>query len=96
MGLNHAWPLAPLAKGPRYLLGFALVASGVLLIARAMVQFRQPGTHLEPCKPTAALVTDGVFRLSRNPIYVALSLIYVGIGVIASNCSRCWLSCAMQ
>ncbi len=85
VGLNYVWPLAPLANGPRYLLGFALVASGVLLIARAMVQFRRAGTHLEPYKPTTALVTDGVFRWSRNPIYVALSLIYVGIGVIANN-----------
>lgn len=85
MGLNYVWPLAPLTSGPRYPLGFALVAGGVLLIARAMVQFRRAGTHLEPYKPTIALVTDGVFRWSRNPIYVALSLIYVGIGVIANN-----------
>ncbi|MGH8613515.1 MAG: methyltransferase family protein [Gammaproteobacteria bacterium] len=85
VGLNYVWPLAPLPSGPRYPLGFALVASGVLLIARAMVQFRQTGTPLEPYKPTTALVTDGVFCWSRNPIYLALSLIYVGIGVIASN-----------
>ncbi|MGH8653643.1 MAG: methyltransferase family protein [Gammaproteobacteria bacterium] len=50
-----------------------------------MVQFRLAGTHLEPYKPTTAFVTDDVFRWSRNPIYVALSLIYVGIGVIANN-----------
>ena len=43
VGLNYVWSLAPLADGPRYPVDFALVASGVLLIARAMVQFASRG-----------------------------------------------------
>ena len=42
----------------------ALVASGVLVFATAMVQFGQAGTHIEPYKPTTTVVTDDVFRLA--------------------------------
>ena len=35
----------------------------------------QRGTHLNPYRPTKAIVTDGVYGLSRNPIYVAFLLI---------------------
>jgi protein-S-isoprenylcysteine O-methyltransferase Ste14 len=33
-------------------------------------------------KPTTALVTEGPFRYSRNPIYVALTLLYVGVALL--------------
>ena len=46
-----------------------------------MGRFRAAGTPVEPYKPTSAIVSDGLYGLSRNPIYVALTLIYLGIGV---------------
>lgn len=36
-------------------------------------------TPVDPMKPTAALVTEGPFRYSRNPIYLALTLLYLGV-----------------
>jgi protein-S-isoprenylcysteine O-methyltransferase Ste14 len=33
-------------------------------------------------QPTAALVTEGPFRYSRNPIYVALTLLYLGVALL--------------
>jgi protein-S-isoprenylcysteine O-methyltransferase Ste14 len=36
-------------------------------------------TPVDPMKPTTALVTEGPFRYSRNPIYLALTLLYVGV-----------------
>jgi protein-S-isoprenylcysteine O-methyltransferase Ste14 len=33
-------------------------------------------------KPTTALVTKGPFRYSRNPIYVALTLLYLGVALL--------------
>ncbi|MEQ9200673.1 MAG: isoprenylcysteine carboxylmethyltransferase family protein, partial [Rhodospirillales bacterium] len=33
--------------------------------------------------PTSGLVTDGLYRYSRNPIYLALTLIYIGTSLIA-------------
>ena len=39
-------------------------------------------TPVDPLKPTTALVTEGPFRYSRNPIYVALTLLYVGVALL--------------
>lgn len=45
-------------------------------------------TGLSPYKPTSALATGGICGCTRNPLYLALTLIYVGIA-IATN--RLWL-----
>jgi protein-S-isoprenylcysteine O-methyltransferase Ste14 len=39
-------------------------------------------TPVDPRKPTTALVTEGPFRTSRNPIYGALTLLYVGVALL--------------
>ena len=39
-------------------------------------------TPVDPIKPTTALVTEGPFGYSRNPIYVALTLLYVGVALL--------------
>jgi protein-S-isoprenylcysteine O-methyltransferase Ste14 len=41
-------------------------------------------TPVDPLKPTTALVTEGPFRYSRNPIYVALTLLYVGVALLVN------------
>src|SRR5215475_3554548 len=42
-------------------------------------------TPVDPMKPTTALVTEGPFRYSRNPIYVALTLLYVGVALLVKK-----------
>ena len=44
-------------------------------------QFRRLGTPPEPWKPTTALATGGLYRLSRNPIYVGFAVTYLGFAV---------------
>ena len=41
--------------------------------------FRRAGTHVRPSRPVTALVTGGPFRYSRNPFYLAMTVIYIGI-----------------
>lgn len=48
------------------------------------------GTNVNPAKPATALVTTGPFRLSRNPLYVSLTLLYVGIALLF-NAVMPWL-----
>ncbi len=87
LGLDYLWPV-PLVPGGlpnavQYALGAVLLSLGVGLMAACMRRLRRAGTPVETWKPTTALVSDGPFRFSRNPIYVALTLMYAGIGVAA-------------
>ncbi len=41
-------------------------------------------TAIDPAKPTTAIVSDGAFRLTRNPLYLSLTLLYIGISLVFS------------
>src|SRR5690606_41136866 len=49
-------------------LGLALLLAGVLLLILAAGLFRARGTTVDPTRSPDVLVTDGLYRLSRNPI----------------------------
>lgn len=60
-------------------LGVALVGGGGALAGWAFTTMRRAHTSPEPWRPTTAIVMHGPFRYTRNPIYVAFTLIYVGL-----------------
>lgn len=80
--LAAAWLLARLS--PAVLgaaggtLGAALVGLGLLLMVAAVVQMALARTTVIPRRNPSALVTRGVFSLSRNPIYLADTLVLLG------------------
>lgn len=65
--------------GPAF--GLALFMTGAGLMFAAMRLFRLAGTNVPTYLPTTSLVTHGPYRFTRNPIYLALTLIYVGLAV---------------
>lgn len=83
--LDWQWPTAVIGGHGQYWLGGALFGAGLLLVFNAMRAFKRAGTNVEPYKPTTAIVTDGPYRYSRNPIYVALFLAYFGIAVAVDS-----------
>ncbi len=60
-------------------LGIAAIAFAAAL--KAMRLFANAGTSLPVHTPTDALVTNGLYSWSRNPIYIALSVFYVGLSI---------------
>jgi protein-S-isoprenylcysteine O-methyltransferase Ste14 len=64
-----------------------LATLGILLMAVAIFQFRGAGTTVNPMRPdeSAALVTSGIYRLSRNPMYVADVLLLAAWAVWLAN-----------
>ena len=61
--------------------GAAFAVLAAALLAAALGRFRRAGTAVEPWRPSTALVTDGVYRLTRNPIYLATGLLYAGLAL---------------
>src|SRR5205807_6327488 len=83
-GLDALLPDASVPAGVRFGLGGALLVGGVGLIRWWMRSFRRADTPLPPWEPTTALVTDGPFRLTRNPAYLANALMFAGIALLAN------------
>lgn len=85
LGLNYLVPAALFPAPWSLALGIVLVVSSVLIIAPVVLRFRRAGTPFDVRKPASALVTDGPYRFSRHPGYVALTLFFVGLSVLLSN-----------
>jgi protein-S-isoprenylcysteine O-methyltransferase Ste14 len=58
-----------------------LIVAGVVLAASAVAFFRMRRTTLIPTGEPASLIVDGPYRWTRNPIYVAFTLIAIGATV---------------
>lgn len=64
--------------------GVLLLLSGAF--ARwAFLTMRRSGTTANPRRPSEALTTDGPFRVSRNPIYVAMTGIYIALAFLVNS-----------
>ena len=82
--LQIVWPLHFLPSGIAPL-GAVLVAAAVALFVTSVRQFRAAGTPVPGDSPSTAVVDSGPYRFSRNPIYVAFSLLQLGIATWADS-----------
>ena len=64
--------------------GVALIVTGAGLMGTFVQAFARARTPVDPYTPSRAIVTDGPYRLTRNPGYLGMALTYAGI-TIASN-----------
>jgi len=70
-------------------IGIAVVLGsvGVVVVVAGIIAFLRAGTTIKPTNPgaTTSLVTGGVFRFSRNPMYLGLLLCLLAWAVYLSN-----------
>lgn len=85
VGLGFLWPIRVLAGPWGIVVGIAVIAAGVTIMPPVLMRFRRAGTTFHPHKASSALITDGPYRFSRNPAYVALTFWYLGIGLVLNN-----------
>lgn len=69
----------------RIIIAVFLLGAGCFLGVSAVNAFRAAATPVEPWKPTAALVTHGIFRSMRNPMYVGVLLILAGLSALLAS-----------
>lgn len=83
-GVLHVFvaPL-PIALSWALRIGLALVAAGLgfAFVAAAIGLFRRTGQDPKPWESTPEIISTGIYRYTRNPMYVGMALVQTGIGV---------------
>jgi len=85
MVLHLAWPWSFTSRAVRWPIGVLLSTAGVALFVAAIRAFDAAGTPVPGNRPATAIVHSGPYRFSRNPIYLALALIHLGVAVSFGN-----------
>jgi protein-S-isoprenylcysteine O-methyltransferase Ste14 len=85
LALNAIWPLVSIPDHIRYIAGGLLIFGSLLAMPSILIKFRRMDTSFDVRKLPSTFITDGLYRFSRNPSYVALVLLFIGIGVALSN-----------
>jgi protein-S-isoprenylcysteine O-methyltransferase Ste14 len=80
-------PLRPMTAYPivRYLIGALLAAGGFVMIGMGSRRLVAAGTNIPPNLPTTALVVDGIYARTRNPLYLGATLVYLGLSIAAGS-----------
>ena len=91
VALDYAVMSAPVpAARPISAIGGLLVLmAGVGLIGSARLHFHRTGQSPIPWKPSPTLILKGPYRFTRNPMYVGITLVTVGLGLAVNNL---WIS----
>jgi protein-S-isoprenylcysteine O-methyltransferase Ste14 len=69
--------------------GLVVLLVGVGFIASARMLFQRTGQSPMPWKPSPALILQGPYRFTRNPMYVGITLVQIGLGLALNNL---WIS----
>lgn len=83
--LNGLAPAAVLPESLQYAAGGALILASGVLIVLTLLEFKRHHTMFSVYHATRALITSGPLRFSRNPGYLALTLLCLGIAVVWDN-----------
>ena len=75
-------PVRPLPALASRILGVAVLVLSLALARWSLNTMRRAGTNVNPRQPALALVVDGPFRFTRNPLYIATTGLYVGVALL--------------
>ncbi|HVO01583.1 MAG TPA: isoprenylcysteine carboxylmethyltransferase family protein [Candidatus Cybelea sp.] len=67
---------------PWTFIGLVPMVVGIAIGLMASAAFHRAKTTIKPFEVSSALVTDGVFGLSRNPIYLGMVLLLIGVALL--------------
>lgn len=85
VGIHFAFPARLLPEGwIQFVVAAPLVVLGIALAARSVKSFDLASTDERYAEPTSALVQDGPYTRTRNPMFLGLALLHLGV-VVAAN-----------
>ena len=82
LALHFLFPITQMMPGFWRFLGILPLGLGLVISYAAENQFHQVDTTVNPFKESSKLVTNGLYRFSRNPMYLGMALILVGVAIL--------------
>jgi len=86
-GFHFLFPISIVIQFPWHLLAIIPLALGCILNLVADRDFKEVTTIVKPFEESSVLITTGVFRKSRNPMYLGMVLILIGEAVLLGSLS---------
>ena len=85
VGLHWIHPVHFIAQGWRLSLAILFIGIGMSISLYCVRTFKRKDVDVKPWKATSRLITTGIYRLSRNPIYLSFALVNLGIAFAADS-----------
>lgn len=85
IALQWLWPLPILDHPAAAWIGWAALVPGLALNLWGAWSMKRARTPINPYHPVETLVTSGAFRVSRNPLYVGLDLVFLGATLVLDS-----------
>jgi len=86
-GVAMAAPMSFVPERVRLLAAIAIALAGLATAGSGVVAFRRAKTTVNPLRPetSSSLVTSGIYRFTRNPMYVGLAVVLLGWAVFLTS-----------
>jgi protein-S-isoprenylcysteine O-methyltransferase Ste14 len=75
-------PTVPLPRTVAFWFGVVVIALSIPIVVSAVKALARARTAFDARKPTTSIVCDGAFHYSRNPTYLSLTLLYIGLALV--------------
>ncbi len=85
LALHRYAPLARIVEPPLTWIGIVPLVLGLIMAIAGARSFARAGTPVRPFREAKALVTDGIFRVSRNPMYLGLISALLGVAILLGS-----------
>jgi len=85
LALHFLFPIIKVVASLWRLLGLVPLACGIALNLMADQAFNRVNTTVKPFQKSTALITEGAFRVSRNPMYLGFVLILIGVALLMGS-----------
>ncbi len=85
--LHFTLPVLRFMYFPENLTGIIFIVAGAIFNISADRAFKEVNTTVKPFEEPTCLMTEGVFRISRNPMYLGMLLILFGLSILLGSIS---------
>ena len=85
IALHYLLPIANVIPSPVHYVGVLPILAGIGMAGWGVRAFDKAGTPVRPFEPSTELVTRGLYRYTRNPMYLGMVLLLLGVAVLLGS-----------